>query len=270
MRAWFVSVVIAAACLGAPASALADDGSSSNWAGFAVHGTSFHRVVGLWRQPGVSCTPGQASYSAYWVGLGGYSGSALEQIGTEADCGANGQPQLTAWYELVPAASMTVSLRINPGDMMEGVVIVSGHRATLILRDLTRRRSFQISPPVSMVDVSSAEWIVEAPSDCSSTCVTLPLANFGSTGFIGARAEAAGHWGTISDPAWRATRISLSPSGAHTAGAQAGPQGSAIPSALSAGGTAFTVTFSPGSSSTMSLRRQALRAGRLVHPRTAL
>jgi Peptidase A4 family len=266
MRAWFVSVVIAAACLGLPASALGDDGSSSNWAGFAVHGASFHRVVGLWRQPNVTCNPGQASYSAYWVGLGGYSGSALEQIGTEADCDSNGQPQLSAWYEMVPAASVTVSLRINAGDLMEGVVTVTGHRATLILRDLTRRRLFQISLSAAQIDVTSAEWIVEAPSDCSSTCVTLPLANFSSTTFVGARAEAGGHWGAISDRAWRATSISLNPTGAHTAGAQGGSPGAAVPSALSAAGTAFTVAFRPGGSSQMSVRRQVLRAGRLVHP----
>jgi hypothetical protein len=272
MRAWFVSVVIAAACLAVPAAALADEGQSSNWAGFAVHGTNFHRVVGLWRQPNVTCVPGQQTYSAYWVGIGGYTGNALEQIGTEADCGAGGQPQLSAWYEMVPAASITFSMTIHAGDLMEGVVTVAGHRATLILRDLSRHRSFQTGVSSAEIDVTSAEWIVEAPSDCSSICVTLPLANFGSAAFIGARAEAAnGHWGTISDSAWSPTRITLSPAGgAHAAGASSGSPASAVPSDLSAGGGGFSVAYAPltAGGSPLMIPRHAVRADRLVHPRS--
>jgi hypothetical protein len=271
MRAWLVSVVIAAACLCVPAAALADNGQSSNWAGFAVHGTNFHRVVGLWRQPTVNCTAGQQTYSAYWVGLGGYSGNALEQIGTEADCGSGGQPQLSAWYEMVPAASVTISLRIHAGDMLEGVVYVVGHRAKLILRNLTSRRSFTIVLSSAQIDITSAEWIVEAPSDCSSSCVTLPLANFGSAVFTGARAEsAAGHWGTISDPTWNATRITLAPAGAHSTAGQGVP-GSAVPSSLARGGAAFTVAYAPLSASHspfIGVRRQALRSARWAHPRS--
>ena len=46
-----------------------------------------------------------------------------------------------------------------------------------------------------------------APSACSSfgACRALPLTNFGTVAFSSATATAAGHAGTISDPAWAAT-----------------------------------------------------------------
>jgi hypothetical protein len=37
----------------------------------------------------------------------------------------------------------------------------------------------------------------------------LPLANFGGLTFVATKAPAAGHAGTISDPAWSATAITL-------------------------------------------------------------
>ena len=117
--------LLAAGALTLAPPALADDGVSSNWAGYAVHGAGFHSVWASWRQPGVSCARGQTAYSAYWVGLGGYSSGsqALEQIGTEADC-RNGRPVLSAWFEMVPAASVPVSLPVSVGDD----ITAPGHR----------------------------------------------------------------------------------------------------------------------------------------------
>ena len=233
----------AAALLFAPA-ALADSGQSTNWAGYAVHGTSFRQISATWQQPSVACLRGRDTYSAYWVGLGGYNlgSQALEQIGTEADCNVDGSRTLSAWYEMVPAASMPIAMTIAPGDRMQADVAVSGHRATLVLRDRTRHRAFRISVSAAHVDVSSAEWIVEAPSDCMSSCVTLPLADFGAAVFSAARAQTTGgHWGAINDPAWSATRITLAPQ-ALLASGHASRSG-AVPSSLEAGGTSFAVSF---------------------------
>src|SRR5271156_2413075 len=79
-----------------PSSTPRFDTMSSNWAGYAVTGTSkspvrFRTVSAHWVQPSVPCTSGQ-SYSGFWVGLGGYrqSSQALEQIGTDADCSSSG------------------------------------------------------------------------------------------------------------------------------------------------------------------------------------
>lgn len=252
MRRWTVIVLIALGALTTAPAALADNGSSSNWAGYAVHGTTFHRVAASWRQAGVTCPRGHAAYSAYWVGLGGFStgSQALEQIGTEADCNPDGSQSLSAWYEMVPAASMPIAMTVSPGDRIDAEVTVTGHRATLWLRDRTRRHSFRTTVTSSQIDVTSAEWIVEAPSDCLDSCLTLPLANFGTAGFTAARAQAVdGRTGSISDPFWSATRIRLSPAGAHLASSHppASNAGAALPSGLSAGGTAFSVAFARAS-----------------------
>ncbi len=89
-----LSCALIAAALWAAPSALADSSTSSNWAGYAIHHShvTFNKVIGAWQQPKLSCTPGVGTYSAYWIGLGGYdvNSNALEQIGTEADCSMSG------------------------------------------------------------------------------------------------------------------------------------------------------------------------------------
>jgi hypothetical protein len=236
--------------IGAP-SALADSIGSSNWAGYAVHhdGTSFHSVQATWRQPSVTCSPGVRTFSSYWIGLGGYAinSRALEQIGTEVDCTRSGGVNSTAWYELVPAPSVRVSLPVRPGDMLSADVAVTGHRVSFSLRDLTTRREFTKTTSAAAIDVSSAEWIVEAPSDCisASSCQTLPLANFGSVSFASAKAQTVrGRRGGILSPIWGLTQISLTAGGHGFAANGLLPVlGTATPEALTAGGTAFSVTY---------------------------
>src|SRR5207248_11432616 len=196
----------------APATAAAATASttSSNWAGYAVTSQSssqairFRRATGTWVVPSGSCTRGSPSYSAAWIGLGGFdeSSTALEQIGTEFDCTGSGRSSYSAWYELVPAASHTIHMRVRPGDTMAATVQVNGTRVTLRLRDRTRGTSFSATKRMSAPDVTSAEWIVEAPSGCdrSNNCVQLPLSDFGTLSFVHVAATTTGgHTGAISD-----------------------------------------------------------------------
>ena len=252
MRASIVTALVSVAAMAFAPSAFADTTYSSNWGGYAVHGpgVNYRQVSGSWKQPNVVCVPGRQAYSAYWVGLGGYSptSNALEQIGTEADCTPQGIQILSAWYELVPAAAVPISMSVHAGDTLSATVVVSGHRVVLTLDDVTRGRVFTKTTNASSIDVSSAEWIVEAPSNClgGGGCNVLPLANFGSAGFNGTVAQqTTGHGGTISDPAWGATRIDLSPSGRRFVVLQngSGGQAAAVPSALRPGGIGFRVTF---------------------------
>jgi hypothetical protein len=269
------TVALAFVC--APA-ALADSSQSSNWAGYAVHrnGVSFSKVIGAWRQPDATCLPGQPSYSAVWVGLGGYNviSDALEQIGTEVDCNASGKVSSSAWYELVPAASQTINLAVHPHDDIVASVKVLGRKVQLMLDDVTRHRSFAKTLQASVVDVSSAEWIVEAPSDCLSdnSCQTLPLANFGSATFDRASAQSTtGQTGSIASHAWNSTKISLAPEGRHFI-LYRGPgalTGSATPSALAMDGSSFKVTYHQGSVPVVPAYAKsapALEAGQLTHP----
>ncbi len=232
--------------------ALADTTTSTNWAGYAVHrpGVSFRTVQAAWRQPRLACHRGSPTFSSYWVGLGGYSetSQAIEQIGTEADCTRSGRARSTAWYELLPAPSMPIRLRIHPGDLMAAVVTVAGHAVAFTLEDLTTRRAFGRRFRAHSLDVSSAEWIVEAPSDCpdATRCLTLPLADFGSTSFLQSAVQTRrGHWGTISDPTWQVTKISLDPGGRRLVAASTATSsaGGAIAGPLDGTGQQFTVTY---------------------------
>lgn len=270
-------LAFAACALIAAAPALAHSSPSANWAGYAVHrsGESFSQVVGTWREPTLTCRPGQQTFSSYWVGLGGYStkSRALEQTGTEVDCTSTGKVRAFAWFELVPAPSVRVRLKVPPGDLIRGAVAVSGRRVHVSLRDLTRHTVFSRVLSARVLDVTSAEWIVEAPSAClgNGRCVTLPLANFGQATFNDSMVQSAGgRLGAISDARWKTTRIRLTPSAQHDVSSHPGfgPGGGAKPSPLQSRGSAFTVSFSsPLIGGGAAADRPLLDGVRLVHHR---
>ena len=245
-----LAVLVALGTLAAAPVALADTTDSTNWAGYSVQrpGVAFSTVRAAWTQPGVSCRPGSETYSSFWVGLGGFSSGspALEQIGTEVDCNRSGSTSSTAWYETVPAPSYPIFRPVSPGDQMAASVTVRGHTATLVLRNISRGWTFTKSLRISSVDVSSAEWVVEAPSECAgNTCQTLPLANFGSAAFTSAAATTVrGHTGSLSDPRWQLTKIRLRPAGRQFAINGSLLAGGATPAGLQAGGSAFDVGYS--------------------------
>jgi len=230
--------------------------TSSNWAGYAVASSdptapvTFTTVSGSWVQPAATCTGGQPSYSAFWVGLGGLAtgSQALEQIGTESNCTAGGSATYAVWYELVPAASVPVKLKLFPGNRVSASVTVSGQLVTVQLKNLTRKTSFTKRLTMAAPDVSSAEWIAEAPSACSNSgqCTTLPLANFGTISFTSAKATVAGYAGTISDAAWSPTAIDLQGSVGGFFGRRFGAMATAAgatPGDLSSDGSSFSVTW---------------------------
>lgn len=264
------SLLAGAALAAAAAPALADTTVSSNWSGYAVHGTSKHyrTVTGRWRIPTPACraTPGTAS--AMWIGIGGYSGTSggLEQIGTEVDCSTRGRAEYSAWSEILPAASNTLRLAVRPGNLMQATVTVVGHRVTLSLANLTTHRAVTHTQTATTIDTSSAEWILEAPSQCTTSglCATMPLADFVKAQFSSARTTTQrGVTGTIKNANWQATAIALSPGHRRfvTQGSAASASGSATPSPLSAGGSAFTVTYGAASNPS-----GVYFTGRLYHP----
>ena len=249
------ALVAAFAVSAAPAfgAAIHQQRTSSNWAGYAVTGRGatagrFTSVSGSWVQPAATCTTSSRTYASFWVGLGGFTrtSKALEQVGTEADCDSANRPSYAAWYELVPAGPVDVNLTIRPGETISATVTVIGKSVTVTIRNLTRGKYFSKKLRMATPDLSSAEWIAEAPSSCSAgDCRVLHLANFGTVTFSGASAKAARHVGTISDPVWTATPIELHseqmpPSSRFT---PAAPPIQAIPAALSSDGSSFSVVW---------------------------
>ncbi len=156
--------------------------------------------------PRVKCTSSRADAVAFWVGLGGYSetSQSLEQLGTAAECdGVSSTPTYYAWWEIVPAAAVTIPLKVKPGDTVNAAVAVSGQRVAMSLKNLTRHGRFSKVQTVSQaLDISSAEWIAEAPASCTSTnrCHVVPLTDFGGVTFTNIAATGNDLPGTLSGP----------------------------------------------------------------------
>jgi hypothetical protein len=236
--------VVALAALAGPAQASDNDGS--NWAGYVASAAKvrFTNVSATWVEPAVSCRPGSPTYMSNWVGLGGDSTPVLEQIGTEADCGADGQATYSSWYELVPTVSASPDLEVRPGDVISASVTVSGRTVDLRMSNQTLGVVFARRLTASSVDVSSAEWIVEAPAVCASaaaaSCHKSVLSSFGSTGFSGISATAAGHRGALVDRHWSATAYALAVGPGPTR-ARSAQRSGAVPGALTGSGAAFSI-----------------------------
>ncbi|HTU31866.1 MAG TPA: G1 family glutamic endopeptidase [Solirubrobacteraceae bacterium] len=244
-----------AAGLAAPAAhAAITTTTSTNWSGYAVHrsGVDFRTATASWRQPSATCLSQTATYSSFWVGIGGYrkTSDALEQIGTELDCSTTGAQTSSAWYELVPSAAHTIHMTVDPGDLMSATVTVDGTHVTVTLKDRTRGTEFTRTIHDRTLDVTSAEWIVEAPSECSgSNCSVLPLADFGTARFLSAGATTTtGVTRSLTRAPWTRTRISLGSSFEQaTDGADVQTRVTATPSALTDPLGAFGVSYASSS-----------------------
>jgi hypothetical protein len=153
--------------------------SSTNWAGYAAVGSNgeYTSVSTTFVQPKVTCSSGD-TYSAFWVGLDGYSSDSVEQTGTEADC-AGKTAEYSAWYEMYPADPVTYSKTVKAGDtIVETVTYASSNKYTLYLDDKTENWT-ESTTKTGSYDRSSAEVIAEAPYDGE----VLPLADFGTVSF---------------------------------------------------------------------------------------
>jgi hypothetical protein len=202
----------------------------------------------------VSCSSRSERWSAAWVGIGGYSESSttLAQIGTEADC-SNGAPRYSTWWELLPDASHSATITVQPGDRISASVQARANQVRVRLSNLTRGTTFTKTLRVAHLDRTSAEWIVEAPSSCAadttSSCSVMPLADFGSTRIAQARATTTGgHTGGIADGHWDTTALTLRARGGRFDGPGRLPIADAAGAAaavgdLEPGGDAFTVTY---------------------------
>jgi hypothetical protein len=260
-----VSVLAFAGALTAPAAHA--DLKSSNWSGYvamgfgstpatASPGMSFTTVAGQWIEPKVTCSSGTPTSSSVWVGLGGYSvtSNELEQAGTEADCDLDGTPNYYVWYELVPASSVTVkSMKVFPGDVVWASIAVERNDVLVQVTDKTRDRHFSRRLQMASPDLSTAEWIVEAPARCglvqTAGCSQSELTNFGKVSFSHTKAVGNGTTGTITGSSWTTTALQLAPNGSRHFGSPSGRENAAggagaMTSALWNGGRCFSVTWS--------------------------
>ena len=216
---------------------------SSNWSGYVVSSDtgSVTDVNGSWIVPSVLCSRFQ-SFSAAWVGIDGWSDSTVEQTGTESDC-LSGTPIYYAWYEFYPSESVLINITVSAGDViLAGVSCQTGGlRCTVSITDANSSKSFsygQTFGPGSGPQMSSADWIVEAPSSPSGQ--PLPLAAFGTV-------YSGQDWTTVSPSDSATINGTSGPIGSFGAAgvevAMVASDGSTLaqPSGLSPDGTSFSV-----------------------------
>lgn len=139
---------------------------SSNWCGASLTGSGFTSVVGTWTIPTISLRSGQSAGSdpalSQWVGIDGFSNSALIQGGTLSELEGGRQVNF-AWTEMLPASLRQVSLTVNTGDSITTTVTMNSTTSgTVTILNNTRRTS--IVGTVSggtRLSGTSAEWILE-------------------------------------------------------------------------------------------------------------
>lgn len=215
--AWMTCVAVALLCA-APANAAPIPIESPNWTGYVADSPDgapmrFTAVHGQWTQPSVSCTPAHASVQI-WVGLGGSTpgSGALEQIGTSVQCDKRGQAQHRAWFEFWPYPAHPVDGRVRPGDSISATVRVTGTTVRLRIQNLSRHWDVTRTVSSLIPDLSTAEWIVEAPQTCHKyTCRRTLLAPFGSVSFTDVFAATPTTSGGLANTGWTVSAVSLVP-----------------------------------------------------------
>jgi hypothetical protein len=174
--------------------------TSSNWFGYnqgtlEQGGKLFHSITGDWTVPtATQHTAGQAEASSDWIGIGGgcidagctATDPTLIQTGTEQDVDATGAASYSAWYELVPAPSLTISgMTVAPGDHMHASVaetVANSNLWTIEIQDVTRGESFSTTVPYPSTH-ATAEWIEETPLEIGTNAGFAALPNLSNPGF---------------------------------------------------------------------------------------
>jgi hypothetical protein len=178
----------------------ANTNQSTNWFGYD-QGTLeqgvklFNSISGDWTVPTASQhTAGQAEYSADWIGIGGgcvdagctLTDATLIQTGTEQDVAADGSPSYSAWWEIIPGPSLTISsMTVDPGDRMHASiaeVVPDSELWRITIEDLTRGESYSTTVPYPSTH-DTAEWIEETPLVLGTSAGFAALPNLTSPAF---------------------------------------------------------------------------------------
>ena len=68
----------------------------------------------------------------------------------------------------MPAPSVTIKLKIFPGDKITSTVYIKDTDVLVQVKDRTRHTVFTRHLQMATPDLTSAEWIAEAPSECTA------------------------------------------------------------------------------------------------------
>jgi hypothetical protein len=172
---------------------------SLNWSGYAAlagKNKKFNDVQTTFIQPRLTCDGKPNEWTSNWAGLDGFNNGTVEQDGTFAFCGGRNhmKPVYIAWYELFPAASVTV-FPVRAGDTISASVRYHDGKFHLRIADVTRHLAASHAAKCSSCQRSSAEWIIERPALCNNSltkCFITRLADFHVSTMADDEAQLAG------------------------------------------------------------------------------
>jgi hypothetical protein len=187
---------------------------SNNWSGYnqgAIEqgAKTFTSISGTWTVPTASARKsGEAEYSATWIGIGGgcvdaactATDATLIQDGTGQDIDSSGRASYNAWWEIIPAPSVSLSgcspdakCTVAAGDQVTSTIAtVANGLWTMSMSDTTRGWTWSMSVGYSSTE-GSAEWIEETPVviDNSGKVTVGPMPNLTGAHFDLATANGA-------------------------------------------------------------------------------
>jgi len=181
----------------------ANANQSSNWFGYnqgslEQNGKLFNSISGDWTVPtATQHTAGQAENSSDWIGIGGgcvdagctVGDNTLIQTGTESDVASNGRASYSAWWEIIPGPSLSVSLPVSPGDRFHAditEVAANSNVWKITLTNTTKGQTFTTTVPYSSTH-ATAEWIEETPLLIGTNAGFAALPNLTNPAFDNAR-----------------------------------------------------------------------------------
>ena len=140
-----------------------------NWSGYTVQPGPYTYVAGTFTVPSLYTTPGASAVST-WVGIdGAYPDTTLIQAGVNESYDPSVSTttfNITPWWEILPAPETPIdSMTVSVGDQITVAIgQVSGSTWGITITDDTTGASFT-TDQFYTAPLSSAEWIVEAPTD---------------------------------------------------------------------------------------------------------
>ncbi len=186
----------------------ANANQSTNWFGYnqgalEQGGKLFNSISGSWTVPtATQHSAGQSEASSDWIGIGGgcidagctATDPTLIQTGTEQDVSSTGTPSYSAWYELVPAPSLTISgMTVTPGDHMHATIseaVADSDLWDITIQDTTRNESYSSTVPYPSTH-ATAEWIEETPLEIGTNAGFAALPNLTNPAFSSATTNGA-------------------------------------------------------------------------------
>lgn len=205
--------------------------TSENWSGYMTTTGKYSSVSGSWTVPKVTGASGETTADATWIGIGGVTTGDLIQVGTQDTVKASSTQTATAFYELLPHSSRTItSLTIAPGDVMDASLDqVTTGRWKITISDASTGKSYTSTVAYDSL-LSSAEWIEEDPSYSAGHLV--PLDSFSPIRFTGVSAIDNGD--TVNLSSGNANPITLATASSSTV--------VATPSSVGSDDESFTIT----------------------------